>query len=243
MQDDSKLLQRYVQQGSQSAFSQIVARRLNFVYSVCLRETEDTVLAEDAAQVVFLLLARKAASLHVETSLSGWLFQTARFTARNIRRREARRLLWEKEARENMAVPSTEEDSLWQQVRTALNEALASLSAKDREAILLRFADDMNFSELGAALGTSEDAARMRLNRAVQRLRGFFAKQGVTLSGVALVGVLTQRTAEAAPAAAAARLAGIRFAGSGAAVNPQVIFHLLRSNKSNGIRKAETRRD
>ncbi len=213
-----------MRQGSQAAFSALVARHLNFVYSVCLRETGDAALAEDVTQVVFLILARKAPALRPEPSLTGWLFQTARFAARNARRRASRRQEWEAQALAQTPAPGL--DDLWDQIRPALNDALAALGAKDRQAVLLRFADGLSFPELGAALGTSEDAARMRLNRAVERLRHFFAKEGVTLSGLVLAGLLADRTVQAAPAACAAIVARIAEsvpAGGGSSIiSPQV---------------------
>ena len=199
MTDDGRLLRDYVRRGSQTAFSALVARHLNFVYSVSLRETGNSALAEDVTQVVFLILAKKAPSLRPEPSLTSWLFQTARFAAKNARRRERRRQEGEADVVEQIPAPGQSESALWGQVRPALNNALASLGSKDREAVLLRFADGLSFPELGTALGTSEDAARMRLNRAVERLRQFFAKHGIVLSAAALVCLLLNRTVEAAP--------------------------------------------
>lgn len=74
MTDDGRLLEQWKRQGSQAAFAALVTRHLNFVYSVCLRETQNAVLAEDVTQVVFLLLFRKAPSFGPDTRLTGWLF-------------------------------------------------------------------------------------------------------------------------------------------------------------------------
>ena len=225
MTEDGQLLRQYTRQGSQAAFSRLVSRYLNLVYSVCLREVQDAALAEDVTQVVFLLLAKKAPSLGPDTRLAGWLFQTARFAAKNALRREAHRRLREQRVGEQMLSEGREEDLLWDRIEPGLNDALAALGAKDREAVLLRFAEGLSFPELGAALGTSEDAARMRLNRALDRLRQFFAKQGVTLSAAVLAGLLTDRTAEAAPAACAAavtKIAGGVGNGNAAFLSPNV---------------------
>jgi len=229
---DRQLLQQYVRQNSQAAFSQIVARHFNFVYSVCRRETGDAALAEDITQVVFLILARKASSVRVETSLSGWLFQTTRFAAKNARRREANRKRQEQIMEEHLPLKRPTElgrpsEEIWNQIEPSLNAALAALSAKDREAILLRFADGLSFPELSQALGTSEDAARMRLNRAVNRLRQFFAAAGIPLSAAVLAGLLADRTVQAAPAACA-------VTGAASKLSPQVQLHLQ------GVLKAMT---
>ncbi len=219
--NDRQLLLQYTRQGSQAAFSQIVARHLNFVYTVCRRETGDAALAEDVTQVVFLILARKARLLRAESSLSGWLFQTARFASKNARRREAHRKMQEQAVAEHLPL-SPNKNALWDQIEPHFNSALAALSAKDRETVLLRFADGLSFPELSAALGTSEDAARMRLNRAVSRLRRSFARAGITVSATILAGLLAERTVQAAPQASAALIA--KIGGSGAAVSPRVSF-------------------
>ena len=231
MSEDERLLRQYREQGSQAAFARLAARHLGFVYATCLRETQDAALAEESAQVVFLLLARKAPALRPDQSLSGWLFQTARFAARNAHRREARRKAWEEKAVEQAPSSGQVENALWDRISPAVNDALASLGAKDREAILLRFADGLSFPELGVALGTSEDAARMRLNRALDRLRRFIAKAGVPLSGVALAGLLADHTSQAAPAAFVAVLAGggglVSFHGRIEGYN---LFNLMRAS-------------
>ncbi len=230
--DDGRLLRQYANQeagqGSQAAFSALVARHLDFVYSVCRREVGDAALAEDVTQVVFLLLARKAPALRPGDSLTGWLFQTARFAARNARRRESVRRTREQEAGLEMLHQTGQaDDALWDRISPTLNDALASLAGKDRKAVLLRFADGLSFPELGAALGTSEDAARMRLNRAVDRLRRFLAKTGVVVSSTGLVGLMADRTAQAAPAACKAAVAKIvGSAGGAAAISPHVYSQL-----------------
>ncbi len=232
---DPQLLRQFVQGHSQAAFSQIVSRHINFVYSVCRRETGDAALAEDVTQVVFLILAQKAVTLRIETSLSGWLFQTARFASKNARRREAYRKMQEQKAQEQAAPLGQGENTLWNQVEPHLNAALAALSAKDREAVLLRFADGLSFPELSAALGTSENAARMRVSRAVSRLRQSFAGAGITLSAAVLTGFLAERTVQAAPPASVALLT--KVGGSGAAVSPQVSFHLQGAVKAMTLSK------
>ncbi len=142
--------------GFQAAFSQIVTRHLGFVYTVCRRETGDAALAEDVAQVVFLILARKAPSLRVETTLSGWLFQTARFASQNARRREVSRKKQEQTMEDYFPLEDAPNNAVWDQIKPHYNAALAALSAKDREAVLLRSADGLSFPELSHALGTSE---------------------------------------------------------------------------------------
>ena len=95
---DRQLLQRFIRDNSQEAFAALTARYLNLVYAVCRRELGDADAAEDVTQAVFLILARKAPSLRRDVVLSGWLFQTARFAAKNARTQEQRRKAYEEKA-------------------------------------------------------------------------------------------------------------------------------------------------
>src|SRR5687767_8930227 len=94
---DRELLQDYIVAGSESAFSALVKRRLNLVYSVALRQCGDERTAEEVASNVFLTLIKKARTLTHEVSLAGWLFNTAKYIARNARGFEARRERWARE--------------------------------------------------------------------------------------------------------------------------------------------------
>src|SRR6202034_855941 len=132
---------------------------------------------EEISQAVFVILARKASRLGRATVLSGWLYQTAWLTAGNFLRTENRRQHREQEAHMQSTVNEPEPE-LWKQIGPVLDEAMAQLSETDRNAIVLRFFEDKALKEVGAALGTTDDAAKMRVNRAVEKLREFFLKRG-----------------------------------------------------------------
>lgn len=211
---DRALLRQYVERRSEAAFSRLVRRHLSLVYATCRREVGDPETAEEVAQAVFLLLARKAPALRAEAGLAGWLFQTARFAAKNALRREARRQRRERRAAEMMqgaqAAEGAAAEEFWRQVEPHLNDALGSLGAADREAVLRRFFEGESLAEIGARLGLSENTARMRVARAVEKMRRHLAREGVTLAGVALAALLADWASPAAPAscqAAALRLA------------------------------------
>lgn len=222
MQDD-KLLTRYAQDGSEAAFGQLVARHLTLVYSTCLRETGSPSQAEDAAQVVFLLLARKAKSLRVGPSLAGWLYQTSRFVAKDIRKQEARRQRGEQIVMQEMTQrqePPAPECQSWQDVEPLLNDALSALKPGEREAVLLRFLEGRSLAETGAALGLSEDAARMRVSRAVEKMRRYLTSHGASVTGIVLTGLLTSEAAQPVPAhAAAVTQATLQAIATGPTVN------------------------
>ena len=199
---DAGLLRRFVREGRQAAFSQLVARYSRLVYSTCLRDTQNPAVAEDAAQAVFLLLARKAPALGGEGSLAGWLYRTARLVSRNAVQQETRARLREQRLGQHMAAEGTKGDGrndLWDQLEPVLHSALDALGRQEREAVLLRFFDDRSLKETGAALGLSEDAARMRVTRALEKMRRHLARAGVILPAAALAGLLTEKGVHAAP--------------------------------------------
>src|ERR1035438_4988499 len=168
--DDSGLLQEYVLRGSEEAFAALVGRHINKVYSVALRHLENPHRAEEVTQAVFVILARKSRTLLKHTSLSGWLFQTARLTSLTLLRSEIRRARREEEAHMQTIVDQTEAEA-WRQIAPLLDNAIAGLRAQDREAIVLRFFDDKSMKEVGMALNSSEDAAKQLVNRALEKLR------------------------------------------------------------------------
>jgi len=206
--DDDKLLIQYARNGSEAAFGQLVARHLSLVYSTCLRETGSPSLAEDAAQVVFLLLARKAKTLRAGPSLAGWLFNAARFVAKDVHKQEARRQRREQTVMQEMTHRQQPIAPEWERVEPLLNDALAALKPQEREAVLLRFIEGHSLVETGAALALSEDAARMRVSRAVEKMRRYLTAHGAAVTGLVLTGFLTSEAARPVPAHAAAAITG-----------------------------------
>ena len=202
--EDDKLLARYARDGSEAAFGQLVARHLTLVYSTCLRDTGSPSQAEDAAQVVFLILARKAKSLRTGPSLAGWLYKAARFVAKDVRRQEARRRLREEAVMHELTQGQEASAPEWDPVEPLLNDALSTLKPGEREAVLLRFIEGNSLAETGAALGLSEDATRMRVSRAVEKMRRYLTSHGAPITGLVLTGFLTSEAARPAPAHAAA---------------------------------------
>ena len=222
---EDRLLQRFSAKGSEAAFAELVSRHLDFVYSVCRRQVGDPELAQDITQTVFLVLAAKSGSLKPGTALSGWLFQTAHNACRNALRTEARRRHYERKAAEEMESSTSyaagSKDDERPQIELVLDDALAQLSAADRNAVLLRYVEEMSPEEMGVALGTSATAAQKRVSRALERLRRSFARTGTTLSVAALSLLLAEELVRAAPEAAstaivAAVKGGLSAAGAGA---------------------------
>lgn len=201
MDDDWQLLRQFTQHNSQEAFAALTARYLSLVYSTCRRELDDADLAEDVTQAVFLILARKASSLRREVVLSGWLFQTARFAAKNARTQETRRKATEQKAADTVREQQMKtKDAAWNDIEPLLNQSLAALRDGERECVLLRVFQGLSFVEAGAALGLSEEAARKRVTRSLEKMRLFFTKNGVIVPSTVLAVLLTAHAAKAAPA-------------------------------------------
>lgn len=205
--NDADLLRAYASHGSESAFTELVNRYLGLVHSVAARHLADPSSAQELTQSVFLLLARKAPTLSRHPCLAGWLHRTAWHAAARAARSEARRR--QREARA-FADPSwTMKDAAndTEQILRVIDEAVARLPEKDHQAVITRYFLRRSMKEVGAALGTSEAGAKMRVGRAIDRLRTDLLRRGVLCSSTGLAAVLTEHaTSSVSPSLAAAVL-------------------------------------
>ena len=218
--DDRELLLDYVRHGSSRAFTTLVERYVDLVYSAALRRVDgDPHRATEVTQHVFTDLARKARQLTGHPVLVGWLHQSTRWAAATLRRTERRRVEHEQAAARDweIAANSTEAPIDWDALRPWLDRALDELRDHDREAVLLRFFSKLSHADIGAKLGIGENAARMRIDRALERLRSQLHRHGIRSSGAALATALTQQAVHAAPAGLAATIAPTALAGAGTA--------------------------
>jgi len=195
--NDLALLREFIRDQSQDAFTALVQRHLALVYCAALRQVRSPQLAEEVAQSVFTDLARNAARLKPDTVLTAWLYEVTRRTAINVVRGEARRRLREQIALEMNTMNATADD--WTQIEPLLDDAMHALDDIDRTAILLRFFENKSLREVGESLGTTDDTARKRVNRAVECLREFFTRHGVTVGASGLVVIISANAVQAAP--------------------------------------------
>lgn len=228
--DNAELLRRYLEDHSQEAFTALVRGNLDLVYSAALRQVGgDPHRAQEVAQQVFTDLARKAPALAGHTALTGWLYTSTHFAAAKLRRTEKRR-----QARESEAVimdellASAESGENWGQLRPVLDEVMHELNSRDRDAILLRFFEQRSFAEVGRQLGLGENAARMCVERALDKLGGLLAKRGVNSTASALAILLTSQTVVAAPGGLVATIAsGALAPWAAAAAGPGTVAGII----------------
>jgi RNA polymerase sigma factor (sigma-70 family) len=234
--DDASLLKDYVDTGSQEAFGQLVSRHINFVFAAALRNVHDRHVAEEITQAVFIVLARKASTLRHEAVLSSWLLSTCRYASLGHMKMAARRKRHERRAAEMAKTVWEEEvETQWPQYEGDLDAALASLREADRKAVMLRFYEHKSFDEIATILGTAEEAARKRVSRAVEKLRGYFGVSTRTLPATAISYYLYNKLTVQAPLALASKIAttatavadGAIAAPASAQIADHVVQHLF----------------
>jgi len=236
---DMELLREYDRQGSEAAFATLVQRHVSLVYSAALRHIGIAAHAEEITQAVFVILARKAASLRPDTILESWLYETTRLTALSFRRGERRRQFREQEAYMQSTLQESDDASTWNQLAPLLDEAMARLGKKDRDAVILRYFKDKNLREVAAALKVNETAAQRRVHRAVEKLRKFFTKRGIILPAAVLTAAISANSVQAAPVALANTISAVAVA-KGAAASTSTLTLIKGALKIMAWTKAKT---
>jgi RNA polymerase sigma factor (sigma-70 family) len=219
--DDEALLREYVERRSERAFAELVARYLPLVHGVAVRVVGERQAAQDVAQGVFVQLARKAWMVRTGGALPGWLYRAARRRAINASRGEQRRRQREAAAMSG-AEQSTEPERgerpvAWEELAPWLEEAMGQLARVEQDAVVLRFFQGKSLRETGEALAMSEEAARKRVTRGLEKMRGYFARRGVMASGALLAEAIGAKAAPVVPVGLAAAVAEASLAGAGSA--------------------------
>jgi len=230
--NDLDLLRKFTRDQSQDAFTAVVQRHLNLVYCAALRQVRSPQLAEEVAQSVFTDLARHAARLRPDTILTAWLYQVTRRTAIDVVRREARRQFREQIAQQMNIMNAT--DDHWTEIEPFLDEAMHTLDDIDRTAVLLRYFENKSLSEVGHTLGTTDDTARKRINRAIEHLREFFVKHGVTFDASGLVIAISANAVRVATVPLAATIAAAAVSG-GTAITSTVTAAVAMTTLQKGL--------
>lgn len=234
MHDELAELRRFAEDGDETAFGAVVHRHIGLVHAAALRQVNgDAHLAQDIAQVVFTDLARKAGDLvRRGTPIAGWLYTSTHHAAANAVRSEQRRRRREHEAQ---AMREDAEDSVndaaWATIRPALDKEMQRLNSADREALVQRFFAGRSFAEIAAVFGVSENGARMRVERALERLRLHLERRGIRSTMTALGTVLATEAVAAPPAGLAASVTTVALAKAGAAMVTSTTLGILGMTK------------
>src|SRR3989440_1245362 len=204
---DWDLLREYATVDSQPAFDELVKRYVDLVYSSALRQVRDQHLAEDISQAVFMILAKKAATLAGQKPgvLAGWLFKVTRYTAANAIKMERRRRKHEAQLMTNTPeqLDTHDQDEQWREISPHLDQAMSDLNPTDRDVILMRFFSNQSHQQIPGVLGISEAASKKPVNRAIDRLRGLLEQRGVTTAASGVGAVISAKAVHPAPASLA----------------------------------------
>ena len=216
--DDMTLVREFATRQSEPAFSALVERYVALVHSTALRRTGDAHLAEETTQAVFIILARKAATLGRDTILPAWLYRTTRYVASNALTIQRRRHEREQEAYMQSTLQSDDTAETWRQLSPLLDNAMDSLPERDRAPLVLRYFENRSWREVATLMQVTEDAAQKRATRALEKLRKLFAKRGVSLTVPIIAGAVSANSVKAAPAGMAKAISAVTTAKGTAAL-------------------------
>lgn len=227
--DDMILLRRYSETRDEAAFAELVRRHLTLVYNAAFRQLGGAAhRAEEVAQSVFTDLAHKAASLTGRTDLVGWFYTSTHFAAAKLKRGEQRRQRREEEAHTmNEMLSDSAADADWQRLRPVLDEVMHELPQRDRDVLLQRYFEGRRLADVGARLGLSEDAVRMRVDRALDKLRTLLARRSITSTSAALGVALANQPLVAVPTGLATTITGAALASTAPATGALATFFQL----------------
>jgi RNA polymerase sigma factor (sigma-70 family) len=235
MNDDGDLLRQFAATGDDACFRQLVERRIGFVYAVNLRRLGDAHLAQDATQAVFIALARKAARVAESPSVVGWLHRSSCYESHNMRRAHFNRLTRESEAHRLGIVHETPSSGASSEFAGVLDEVLSKLPQLDREAILARYFSQQTYAQIGLACRTTENAARMRVERALLKLRDALHRRGFESTAALLAGTLSSYATTIVPAGLSGAVTQAAVAGCASATLATSFFALMNTTTMAGV--------
>lgn len=200
---DASLLERFLNRNDEEAFATLVRRHGPLVMGVCRRVLRHSQDAEDAFQAVFLVLARKAASIRNRESIGSWLYEVAFHVAVKARASAARRRERERRAAE-MPSPQRRADEARLELVLLLDEELHQLPDKYRQPLVLCYLQGKTHAQAARELGCPIGSLSRHLARGLELLRERLVQRGLALASSALVVAMTEQSAAATVPAALA---------------------------------------
>jgi polysaccharide export outer membrane protein len=197
---DGLLLARFHQDGDETAFTLLVQRHGPMVLSVCRRVLGDSPDADDAFQVTFLVLVRKAATLRQPTSLAAWLHGVAHRTALKARANAARRCAVERQTEPMLPSEPPDDELSDPELHAALDEELSRLPEKYRAPLVLCYLEGLTNEQAARRLGWRAGSMSYRLARGRELMRRRLDQRGFALAPLAFAALLaTWKAASAVP--------------------------------------------
>jgi RNA polymerase sigma factor (sigma-70 family) len=226
---DFDLLSAFARSGDEAAFAALVGRYAGLVRATAQRTAGQAEVAEETAQSVFALLARKAASVARMDHLAGWLHRTAVYTAlRHLRAETRHRRKLTAFATHTMHASAPESSPAWEAALPVLDACIQHLREGERRVLIMRYFEGLSYPGIGAATGKSEEAAKKQTARALERLRLLMHRRGAVLSATALAcGLASQTPSHATAAAVAAPLAAAALQAAPALTRKSLLLHSL----------------
>ncbi len=237
--NDMTLIQEYADRDSEPAFAGLVDRHIHFVYSVAFRYVGNSTDAQEVTQVVFIILAKKAASLRQRTTLTGWLYEATRRAAAALVRTKLRQQAREQKAYMQSTLNDSDTSEVWRQLGPVLEEAMNRLNERERALLALRFFENKTAAETAALLGIREDAAHKRAARALEKMRRFFLKRGIDSTTAIIAGAISANALQVAPVALAKSVTAVAIA-KGATVSGSTLTLIKGALKIMAWTKAKT---
>lgn len=198
---DGELLAAFLADRSEAAFLELVRRHGPLVWGACRRLLPDPADAEDAFQAAFLVLVRRAHRLKHNNAVGPWLHRVAVWTARNVRRKNARRLARQHPLTDHVSGSAPDPD-----LKADIDQALLALPARYRDSIVLCHLQGFTRREAAERLGCAEGTLSAWLNRGLAKLRARLGDLDPAKALVAVPAALATTTARAAVAASHAAL-------------------------------------
>lgn len=196
---DAELLGR-VARGDRDATDALIRRYANLVHGVAMRQTRnDEQLSADVSQAVFIIFIQKIRSIGSARALPGWFHMTTRYAVRTAMRSSRRREHYEQQAARGERIMNISIDD--QANLELLDEAVASLGKTDRDLVLMRYMQSREVDAIATDIGITEQTARKRITRAIEKMRRFFAGRGAAMTVGGVTGLLTTAGSHSAPAA------------------------------------------